>query len=116
MGEKAMQALRAAYIRRPGVALFDRGRLAVFGQWVASLLEDGDFESASRLFEQAAGWFDDMSEISRYRSIAIRTAVDRLAHAGRDGEADRLVEWGLVLDPADPQLQEAASRLTTANL
>jgi tetratricopeptide (TPR) repeat protein len=113
---EAMRVLRAAYARRPEVALFDRGRLTVLGQWAASLFESGDFESASQLFEEATVWIDDISEISRYRSIAIQTAVERLTHSSRDDLANRLVRWGLELDPTDPQLQRAASRLTTANL
>ena len=100
---EAMQALQAAHVRRPDVALFDRGRLAVFGQWATWLFESGEFENAAQLFEEAGDWFHDVSEISHYRSIAIQSAVERLAHAGRDDEANRLVDWGLELDRTHPQ-------------
>ncbi|MDA1051247.1 MAG: tetratricopeptide repeat protein [Planctomycetota bacterium] len=113
---EAMQILHAARQRRPEVALFDRGRLAVLGQWASSFYESGDLERAAKLFEEAGEWFDDLAEISRYRSLAIQAAAERLERGGRRDESDRLMRWGLELDPTDPQLQNAASRLTTADL
>jgi tetratricopeptide (TPR) repeat protein len=100
---EAMQALHTAHLRRSDVALFDHGRRAVLAQWATSLFENGELESASQLFAEATKWFDESSEISRCRSIAVQEAAASLASRGRNDEANRLVRWGGELDPTNPQ-------------
>ena len=75
----------------------------MLAQWATSLFEQGELEDASRLFAEATQWFDELSEISRCRSIAVQEAAASLARRGKNDEANRLVRWGGELDATSSQ-------------
>ncbi len=90
---QAMQVLQGAFERRPDVDLFNRGRLAVLGQWTVSLLMNDQLRQAAALFETASTWCDSATGLAECKAAATESTVQQLREQGDHTRADALLNW-----------------------